>query len=356
MMRINPLTGLQEEDELSQVFGQFDNDRAALEQSQSGYDTMGAAAGALASLGAAFQGKDSLAAGMNVANQRKQDRKDQVSALDKWKASKIAEIQAKRDGVKAKRDDEEYARTSEIKKQKNDPTSSESQTWQSLAKKALPSFDATGMSAAQIEEKMPFLKSIADNELAKFKVQKDQESSLAKAKMESGQKGVEAASKLRTERSGLPTTKATQEVSAAYNRMQNASQTPSAAGDLSLIFNYMKMLDPGSTVREGEFANAESAAGVPTKVLNTYNKTLTGQRLSQEQRQDFLTNANHMYSAQMAVQKQVDENYRRLAEKGGLDPQDVLLNFDAQPVKTRQQLAKEELERRKAAKQTAGSQ
>ena len=36
-----------------------------------------------------------------------------------------------------------------------------------------------------------------------------------------------------------------------------------AAGDMALIFSYMKMLDPNSTVREGEYATAEAAAGVP---------------------------------------------------------------------------------------------
>jgi hypothetical protein len=48
----------------------------------------------------------------------------------------------------------------------------------------------------------------------------------------------------------------------AYTRIQDSASDPSAAGDLALIFNYMKMLDPGSTVREGEFATAQDSAGV----------------------------------------------------------------------------------------------
>ena len=48
-----------------------------------------------------------------------------------------------------------------------------------------------------------------------------------------------------------------------------------AAGDLSLIFKYMKMLDPGSTVREGEFANAENAKGIEDSLRALYNKIKT---------------------------------------------------------------------------------
>jgi hypothetical protein len=36
----------------------------------------------------------------------------------------------------------------------------------------------------------------------------------------------------------------------------------------------MKMLDPTSVVREGEFATAQNAASIPIKIVNMYNKAL----------------------------------------------------------------------------------
>ena len=140
---------------------------------------------------------------------------------------------------------------------------------------------------------------------------------------------------MRKERSGLPTTKATQEVSAAFNKVQKAAEEPSAAGDLSLIFNYMKMLDPGSVVREGEFANAQNAAGVPTRVQNLYNRVISGERLSGMQRGDFMKQAGKVYSAQKAVQDRVDKSFMDLAQKRGIDPKDVFLEFGAEPYKAR---------------------
>jgi len=50
----------------------------------------------------------------------------------------------------------------------------------------------------------------------------------------------------------------------AYGRI--LSTDASAAGDLALIFNYMKILDPGSVVREGEFATAQNSAGIPERI------------------------------------------------------------------------------------------
>ena len=63
--------------------------------------------------------------------------------------------------------------------------------------------------------------------------------------------------KLRNEYTGFA--KDYQKQNAAFGRIQAAANDPTPAGDLALIFNYMKLLDPGSTVREGEFATAQGA-------------------------------------------------------------------------------------------------
>ncbi len=134
---------------------------------------------------------------------------------------------------------------------------------------------------------------------------------------------------IRKERSQLPTTKATQEVAVAYNKVQQSAASESAAGDLSLIFGYMKMLDPGSVVREGEFATAQNATGVPQQIANLYNKVMTGERLAPEQRKDFLAQSHKVWKSQLSQQNKVDADYRRIAIKNNIDPRDVLLNFGA---------------------------
>lgn len=150
-----------------------------------------------------------------------------------------------------------------------------------------------------------------------------------KANKEGTAKITEAATNLRKELTGLPVTKATQEVSAAYNKVQNASSDPSAAGDLALIFNYMKMLDPGSVVREGEFANAQNAAGIPVQVRNMYNKAISGERLAPQQRGDFVKQAGGVYQAQLDLQNQVNKQYAGYAQQFGIPADQVVVNFEA---------------------------
>lgn len=148
----------------------------------------------------------------------------------------------------------------------------------------------------------------------------------------------DAENELRKERNQLPTTKDTQTITSAYSKMNTvASQKPSAAGDMSLVFSYMKMLDPGSTVREGEFANAQNAAGVPERVLNAYNKALKGEILNENQRADFLNQSKNLYDSQLEVQRSTDKQYEDLAKSRGLNPKNVLTQFGVESKKAYRQ-------------------
>lgn len=111
-------------------------------------------------------------------------------------------------------------------------------------------------------------------------------------------------------------------------RVRASSEEPSAAGDLALIFNYMKILDPGSTVREGEFANAQNSAGIPDILRAQYNKLNTGERLSDTQRKDFLNRANKLFEKRQNQYKQTSSEYKNLAKRYNLSPENVVLSLD----------------------------
>lgn len=109
-----------------------------------------------------------------------------------------------------------------------------------------------------------------------------------------------------------------------YGNVQAASRVDTAAGDLKLIFSYMKMLDPGSTVREGEFANAQNAAGIPDQIRNLYNRAAKGTRLNPTQRADFLNQAKGTMDSQRNLLKGVKERYGSVASKRGIDPEEIV--------------------------------
>lgn len=116
-------------------------------------------------------------------------------------------------------------------------------------------------------------------------------------------------------------TKGYQEVKSAYGRV--LASEDSAVGDLSLIFGYMKMLDPGSVVREGEFATAQNAAGVPERIQNIYNRVISGQRLSPSQRQSFKGQAGKLYSTAQTQESQVRQGIERIAKGYGLNTENI---------------------------------
>lgn len=109
----------------------------------------------------------------------------------------------------------------------------------------------------------------------------------------------------------------------SYSRVLAAADDPSAAGDLAIIFNYMKILDPGSVVRESEFATAENAAGVPDKIRNLWNKALTGERITYN-RKDFINTAKKLYQSQEKIHKGLIKRYEGLSKRWDIAPEDVI--------------------------------
>lgn len=123
-------------------------------------------------------------------------------------------------------------------------------------------------------------------------------------------------------------TKPYQEVKSAYGRVLSSEDT--AVGDLSLIFGYMKMLDPGSVVREGEFATAQNAAGVPERIMNIYNKVATGQRLTPSQRDSFKGQAKGLYTSALEGEKTVRTGLERISKGYGLNTENIFYSATEQ--------------------------
>jgi hypothetical protein len=117
------------------------------------------------------------------------------------------------------------------------------------------------------------------------------------------------------------------EVAQSTQRVISSASDPSAAGDLALIFNYMKILDPGSVVREGEFATAQNSAGVPDRLRAQYNKVISGERLAPETRKDFLDRALKLYEGQDQLHTDRVKSFTKLSSDSGIDPKTTILDL-----------------------------
>jgi hypothetical protein len=88
--------------------------------------------------------------------------------------------------------------------------------------------------------------------------------------------------------------------------------------DIALVFSFMKTLDPGSTVREGEYATAKNAGGIPETIVNTYNKVREGKFLTDEQRRNFIETARKSYTGISKEAENIASRYKSMASDRGI--------------------------------------
>jgi hypothetical protein len=117
-----------------------------------------------------------------------------------------------------------------------------------------------------------------------------------------------------------------QDVGEAYrlinSTLDKASTSPAAT--LASATKFMKLLDPGSVVRESELGMALAATGVFDRATNYYQTLLRGKVLTPQQVADFKNITKQIYGAAQAGQKQIDASYTKQAQTYGLRPEMVV--------------------------------
>lgn len=103
-----------------------------------------------------------------------------------------------------------------------------------------------------------------------------------------------------------------------------SSAAKSAPATLAAATKFMKLLDPGSVVRESELGMALASTGVIDKMLNYVNRLQRGQVLTPSQVTEFKTTANQIYKAAQEAQQEIDQSYRRQTQTYGLRPEMVI--------------------------------
>ncbi len=135
---------------------------------------------------------------------------------------------------------------------------------------------------------------------------------------------IKAEGTLRTEYGNTNTVKDFGLQTQAYQRVLDSATNPSPAGDMALLYAYMKMLDPGSVVRETEFATAASSGSFGERIKAGVDQILNGTRLTDVQRKDFLERAGQIYQGASELQGDTNERYSGLAQEYGFDPERIV--------------------------------
>lgn len=109
----------------------------------------------------------------------------------------------------------------------------------------------------------------------------------------------------------------------AFTKVEESAKDKSGAGDIALITSFMKMLDPGSVVRETEFATAQDTGGYIVKLKNALTKAQTGQFLTDKQRTEFSGLAKRYMSAAEKQEKGVRAGLNKVVKNYSLNPENV---------------------------------
>lgn len=134
-----------------------------------------------------------------------------------------------------------------------------------------------------------------------------------------GQKGFDNELKLRGDFKQEPVYKAHQEMQSAYSQIKQSLAQASPAGDLAGATKIMKLLDPGSVVRESELGMAMAATGLLDRVQNYASNIISGNKLTPKQRQEFQQLADALYGESVKAYNSKRGEYQKLGSEYGLN-------------------------------------
>ena len=112
--------------------------------------------------------------------------------------------------------------------------------------------------------------------------------------------------------------------------IKSALADPSAAGTLSAATAYMKMLDPGSVVRESELGMAMQTQGMIDRLQSYWTTIEMGKVLTPTQKADFARLSDQYLKAAEDAQRNLNARYSELATGAGIDPKRVVI-YDVKP-------------------------
>lgn len=142
--------------------------------------------------------------------------------------------------------------------------------------------------------------------------------------MTGGQKGFENERALRNDFQGSPEYKGFQEMKSAYSQVMDSLKQNTPIGDVAAATKIMKLLDPGSVVRESELAIAMQATGLMDRVIGYADSIVKGQKLTPAQKVEFGRLANELFSTAATSFNEKRDQYSELASQYGFDPARVV--------------------------------
>lgn len=135
--------------------------------------------------------------------------------------------------------------------------------------------------------------------------------------MTGGQKGFENEMSLGKAFKNEPIYKDYSDMKSAYSQVVSSLSQGTPIGDVAGATKVMKLLDPGSVVRESELGIAMAASGRMDRLNNYFSNMMSGQKLTPTQREDFKALSNELYAAAGQAYNQKRKEYEQFGDAYG---------------------------------------
>jgi hypothetical protein len=120
--------------------------------------------------------------------------------------------------------------------------------------------------------------------------------------------------------------KGPKDTATAYQTMYNAATNPTQKGDTTMLYTFFKVLDPQSTVREGEIEMIKQSRSIPEKFKGMAQKLASGKTLLESERADLLNQAYQYVANQQRGVTETIDMYKDYAKAFGLNPEKAVPN------------------------------
>jgi hypothetical protein len=147
--------------------------------------------------------------------------------------------------------------------------------------------------------------------------------------MTGGQKGFENEMALSSKFKAEPIYKDYNDMKSAFGQVVSSLSQGTPIGDVAGATKVMKLLDPGSVVRETELGIAMAAAGRMDRLNNYFSNMMSGQKLTPTQRDDFKALANELYAAAGDAYNKKRDEYKGFGNAYGFKNLDTALGAPA---------------------------
>lgn len=133
---------------------------------------------------------------------------------------------------------------------------------------------------------------------------------------------------LRKEFNDLPAVKGYDTVATSYDTLKSSYTDMSGPGAINTIFSFMKIIDPGVAVMEGDVELIRNSGGAAAKYAGLLDSAISGNKLTADTREQLFRQATAQYESRRKAYDSAQRKFDQIARRQKIDPNLIFLDRD----------------------------